>query len=681
MPQLAKTTINGEDEGHYHILYLRDDATGVTSVDSDHSHSVEIILPNEDNPALIINIDEANGHTHEYAPYIVEEPTLKGEEKDIIEDVLYDWDQAQKLEENSISNGNQSEEFVMHKQWEQADLDKLKAEERAHVTVNKIEKGIDSLTGYQRQNRTDIKYLPQEGGDARIADILTHVAKFELDACFYPREETKVFEDAAITGRGLFHDYVDYDKDFRGKIIVEKFRWNECSLFAHEKEDLSDCDGLVKNKWFGKSKIVEMYPEHEDKFTPEFRSQQKTSEKSEDWDKRISSTDYVDEAGKNYRMLEREKKVYRRAHILAHGDDEFVFDADRWLQKDVNAARTIPGFVKIPRTTFTMRITKVAGYALLEDYFEEDDNDFSITPLYAKFRNNQFWGKVEGVKDLAKLINRTYSQFVDIINKVANYGWFYDKDTFPDRKAKNKWIANAAKPGFNQELEDISKQPQKVEGVKFPVEIVGAITQFNSDLQEIMNVNLDVLGPPDQSGVALKQKIVQQLIGNDFLFDNLSFAKVKIGRKIVRRIQKLYSAERILRIIANQNAREEVQIAGKPFVEYSIEELNVLLDEADLSLYDVVVTESAHTPSALMGNFLMLMEMSAKGIDIPAAAIIEFAPIPQKEKIKQIMADSAKQKASQENLKYETEIKKALIANQGKGGEEELSSADQGNIR
>ena len=205
MPQLAKTTVNGEGDGHYHILYLRDDGTGVTSVDNDHSHSVEVILPNEDNPQLVINIDEANNHTHEYAPYEIKEPTLEGEEKDIINDVLEDWYQAVALELDSVASGNKSEDFYMHKQWESKDVAKLDTEERAHVTVNKIEKGVDSLTGYQRQNRTDIIYLPQEGGDARIADILTHLAKFELDACYFPREETKVFEDATITGRGLFH--------------------------------------------------------------------------------------------------------------------------------------------------------------------------------------------------------------------------------------------------------------------------------------------------------------------------------------------------------------------------------------------------------------------------------------------------------------------------------------------
>jgi len=660
MPQLLKTTINGEGkeegEGHYHILYLRDDGSGITSFDHEHSHSVEIILPNEDNPEAIINIDKVNGHTHEPLPYIVKELVLEGKEKDIIESVVDDWHSAMDLESTSVENGNESEKFIMHSQWAQADIDKLKSEGRACETVDKIEKGIDSLTGYQRQNRTDIKYLPQEGGDAKVADILTHVSKFELDACYFPREESKVFEDATITGRGLFHDYVDFDTDFRGKIIFEKFRWNECSFFAHDKEDLSDCDGLVKDKWFGKSKILQMYPEHEDEFTPEYRSQPVVSGKSEDWHKR---------------MLEREKKIYRRAYILANdneGGEEFIHDADGWAEKDVNAARTIPGFVKIKRTTFTMRITKVAGYALLEDYYEEDDNDFSITPLYAKFRNNEFWGKVQKVKGLARLINRTYSQFVDILNKMSNYGWFYDSDTFRDRRAKKKWIENSAKPGFNQEVDDITKLPVKVEGVKFPVEIVNAIAQFNIDLREVMNVNMDALGPADQSGVALRQKVVQQLIGNDYLFDNLSFAKVKIGRKMVRRIQKLYSPERILRIISNISTREEVELGGQPFEDYAIEELQAMLDNADLSLYDVVVTEGAHTPSAMMGNFLMLMEMAAKGVDIPATAIIEFAPIPHKEKIKKMMADSAEAAAKQENVKYETEIAKTVINQQGKSG-------------
>jgi hypothetical protein len=42
MPELLRTTEDGKDP-HYHILYLREDGTGITSLDGENPHSHEFI--------------------------------------------------------------------------------------------------------------------------------------------------------------------------------------------------------------------------------------------------------------------------------------------------------------------------------------------------------------------------------------------------------------------------------------------------------------------------------------------------------------------------------------------------------------------------------------------------------------------------------------------------------------
>ena len=88
--------------------------------------------------------------------------------------------------------------------------------ERAALTINEIEPKIDLLSGYQRQNRTDFKFMPVEEGDQRVADILNVVVKNITDQCQYPHEETLVFEDMAIRGRGCFNIYVSNEKNILG---------------------------------------------------------------------------------------------------------------------------------------------------------------------------------------------------------------------------------------------------------------------------------------------------------------------------------------------------------------------------------------------------------------------------------------------------------------------------------
>jgi hypothetical protein len=208
---------------------------------------------------------------------------------------------------------------------------------------------------------------------------------------------------------------------------------------------------------------------------------------------------------------------------------------------------------------------------------------------------------------------------------------------------------------------------------------------FSNDMREVMNINLELLGMgegKEQSGVAMRQKILQQLLGNDFLFDNLSFAKQKLGRLLVAHVQRVFNTERILRILNNQNLKElaeasvpgveqapqpqgGVAIGGQPLNQYMPGEIAAMLDNTDLTNYDVIVSESPNSPSAMTTNFLLLLDIAAKGIPIPPEAIIEFAPIPAKERILSQIRLAAQEQAEQEKMKYDTEIRKAEIASEG----------------
>ncbi len=687
MPELLKTSTDGIDKTkHYHIVYLKEDGTGVTSSNDDHDHEVfwqepQPAVVNEDpnSPMFGFTTQEAVegrwivapeiDHKHELEEYVIKESKPKEEEGEIVEEVARRYCEAQDLEEDSRDNGYEADDVYSGYHWDEDKKAELELKGRAAITVNKTEGLVDNLTGYQQQNRTDIKYIPTEGGDGVVADILNVVTKNILENCTFAREESKAFLDATIVGRGLFNIYTDFERNIQGDIIVEKFKWDEASFASHEKEDLSDCDIAFKEKWYSISKLKEMYPEKADKFTPEQRDERGPSGIAEDWDVRLNKDDFVNSVTKEYKVVEAQKKIYKRTFILVNSQDGFNFDAEGWSEKDVNSAKSIDGFFKIPRVSFKIRLIKIASTNLLEDEIIEDD-EFSLVPLYAKFRNNEFWGKIGGVVELQQLINKSYSQFIDIINKVSNYGWFYDDDTFSTKTEKKKFQETCSSAGFLAEVNNLDKIPQKVEGVRFPVELVNAIAMFNQDIREIMNVNLDMqgMGGGADSGIAMKQKIVQQLIGNDFLFDNLSFAKKKIGQILVKKISREYTPERILRIVANEAGRDgELEINGRAFDEYDQQALLRILRDEDLTQYDVIVSESSTSPSAMMGNFLAMLELAGRGVPIPPEAIMVFAPIPDKKKVMDALKAQQQQQADAEDKKYNTEIVKTQIANQDKG--------------
>ncbi|RPJ05516.1 MAG: hypothetical protein EHM36_08190 [Deltaproteobacteria bacterium] len=298
-------------------------------------------------------------------------------------------------------------------------------------------------------------------------------------------------------------------------------------------------------------------------------------------------------AKKEFLVLECWQKEYRQVSVLVNPEDDVYVSADGWSKDDISSIKTIPGFRVVKQPVTRMRMTKVCGDVLLEDDRPEEFEDyFDLIPIYAKKRKEKVWGKVEGMKDLQRELNKRRSQIADVINKVAGYGWFYDNTTFATPAMKEKFLASVSRPGFAIEVNSITSKPVKEEGVKFPSEIVQYELESSNKMREVSNINLEMLGQGQQtqSGIALAEKRRQGLIGNEFLFDNISLAKRVLGRVLVRLIQKVYTPERILRIVQNRHARNPIQVGGEEFDQVDPEVLKELLETEDLGKYDVVVS-------------------------------------------------------------------------------------------
>lgn len=676
MPKLFNTTKAGKPK-HKHIAYLRDDVSGVTSLNKGHYHDIE---------DLLVVPEQEDGHTHDLIEYEIQTPVKQEKDTEIVNDVLSLYKEASEIESESRKKGIKSKEFYKGDQWDPELKRKLSNKNRAAQTLNQIEAKIDLLSGFQRQNRTDIKFLPVEEGDAGVADILNVVVKNITEQNKFEHEETMVFEDEVIVGRGLFNIFESFEDDLRGKIKIERFNWADVHFGPHEKRDLEDCEYLIKTKWFSKARLEQMFPEKAKELQSELDLHINNDETDdphstnrnlyEGSGNRIVQSaldaDLINIARKEFRVLELWRKEYSKSYVLFNIDDDFYMNGDGWRKEDVDSVKTLPGFKVISRVSFVMRVTKIASKTLLTD--ERPDlamQDFHIVPVYAKKSDNDYWGKVEGVKDAQMEVNKRHSQAVDILNKTASYGYFVDDQTFGNQKDKDDFQQNSSSPGFVQNVVDTNRPPKQAEGIKFPNEIVALLELGSSKIREIMNINLELEGKQSNatSGIAILERKKQGLIGNEFLFDNLSFAKKKLGKLIVAYIQKLYTPERILRLIENQNDREPVEIAGQPLFDAEQQDLETrradiinLLENSDLTKYDVVVAESANTPTTRTSNFLIWLDAAGKGMPIPPSLLVDLSDLPDKEKVKAAIQEQEAQLRAQEDKKFDTEIQKTIIA-------------------
>ena len=700
-------------KNHEHFAYVGQNNSGITSVDQGHSHPVVFNPPLEpviDNGVVVVEGDpgsfvllEADGHVHlilgpaavvKKDLFKIPENTAENNNEELsVQRVHALQKEGRAVEEDSFKDGELAEDMAEGNQWD-ADLKKeLENKERAALTVNEIEGKIDLLSGIQRQNRFDIRGLPNEDGDARVADIITILIKNAHANTKFEEQETRTFEDQAIVGRGLYNVFTDFDRDIRGKFVVEKFNWRDCVFGPHERLDAADADYMVKNKWFPFNRIAQMYPDKADKITIDTEKllekdkadnnskidiEPKSHPYREQFGKTTSAnedTNFINISKKQYLLMECWQKKFAQVHLVVNAIDDFFETLQGWDKADIKRIESIQGISVIPRVIFRFRVTKVAGNTLLEDEFPdlpliEDEQFFPVVPVYAKKRRNKFWGKVKPIIDLQRANNKHQSQVMDVLVRSLPYGWFYTQNSFSSSKALSDWKKDVNTPGWTAEINDMTQKPEMQEGVKYPIELAANIAAISNQMKATMNINSELLGQTGsrQSAVAIRENKRQGLLGNDFLFDNLAFAHRRIGLMTIAHIQKYWTVERIMKVLGFEiKKNEKTTIGGKTGKEMTPQDLQdiiTILEDTDLTKYDIEVAESAFTPTARLANFLQMQELAKQGVLVSPKTLLRMSDMSEKDLAMQELDEFMQQQGQAERDKNQTEIAKTQIANQ-----------------
>lgn len=687
---VPSTPEEAEELSHYHIIYcnMADTPTArMSQAEDGHTHEIEwytepITEPNQPPKPGYFRIlpDPRDGHTHEIVDYVREVKSKKQTENEVVDEVHSLFKTACEVEADSAKVAEECDDFYMGKQWDEQTRHKLESQDRAALTINLTEKLVDELLGYQQQMRRDLRLVAKGEGDQRTADFYNILLKHALVQGKYLQAEARVFEDQVVPGRGNFSIYVDFEKDVRGVPQVRRLPWKDVKYGPHEEYDAEDCEYLVKSKLFSLLKLKELWPDKAEKIADQislFDGSTTTSNEHVQYntDQYAQSDAWLpttfgghvvlDIAKKEIRVFECQRIRYVPTVIAGNTEEDFYDNLYGWKPDDIAAIKTIPGFFVAKRNVRKIRVTRVAGHVLLSDENPADlpVDRFTVIPVYAKKRGNHYWGKVKRALDPQREINKRHSQTIDIGNKCAVYGHFYDANTFPDEQSKSKWLRQSAQPGFNQEVSDINRTPKQAEGVKFPTELVEMLELSRKLLGELLTIAPDRQSA-NESASSLMHRQKQQLIGSEYLFTNLSDAKKAVGEIFIAYIQRYYTPERAIEILYNEDAKTPQEIQGKALREFSKEQIKDLLSKFDVSKYDLEVAEIASSPTVRLQTFMLLSELGQRGLPIPPDLLLEVADIPDstKKRIQQTLAQQAQAQAEAETSKADAEVDKTLAA-------------------
>jgi len=685
------SSTDGQGKGHYHLLFIANGGIECAEAEG-HTHIVDvnkttidpISLMEVQLPEPVVVFSEEDEHTHEIGGEVELKQTKppKKSDEDKVADLRRMFESARKYERDARRKAEESVNFYEGHQWERKHRDALSSKGRVVLTINHIENAVDTLSGYFRQNRTDFKFYGVEKSDNVVADIVTEVVRNICERNEFAHVETCVFEDEVVPGRGLFHSYVNFDDNVEGDIRIERYEWDDCYFSQHNKADASDAEHMSKSKWYSKEKLKNEYPDKADDIQADFELYENDDKENvrvpgrqyarafANEDNESSNTlvpDFVDLKRKEYRVIETEQKQYMRVPVLTRIDVDDPVNAKDWDSKDIVGAKSL-GFSVIRRPFHKVRVTKFAGNVLLDDYVK-DERDFSITPVYAKKRKDTWYGKVEAAKDPQRELNKLRSQQIDIVNKMTVNGWFHDRNTFSSPQEKRKFEKESSAGGFMAELNDLSKAPIRAETSPLPSGLINAMETSRAEIKEVLNVTPEVLNSKSTSGLALIQGQKMALLGSEYLYDNMAQSKKRLGVRLVHLIQKIYTPERIMRILMSSAQRRPLEVGGQPVNPQDIQQRQAIesriqqaLDNNELTKLDLVVGETSHSPNKQLADFSMNLEMArVTGGAIPVEMLIASSPMSEDQKAKAMQSiEQQKQAAAQaEQEKQRTEIEKS----------------------
>ncbi|MBP2660798.1 MAG: hypothetical protein H6Q69_3830, partial [Firmicutes bacterium] len=309
-------------------------------------------------------------------------------------------------------------QFYYGKQWNESTEHQLREAGRPVITDNRIKPLINLLSGYQRLNRYEAEFLPRTSEDEELCAVRKGLTKFITDQCDYGTQESLMFMDGIICGRGWLEVYYDIDYEtLEGEAQIRRVSPFDIFVDPECREpDYSDARYICRAKWTDKDELKAIYPEHADEI------EAMTDEYDEDERHEYTGIEplWYQRNTRKIRMVEHwRKEIYQRQYYL-------VANGDYVKKEDLTTEHIVAGIVKpvtLPATKVI--VTIFADKVLLEEKdspYEHGEFPFVPYLVYYLGEDDISAGVIRDLKDLQREINKRRSQSINILNTQMNSG-------------------------------------------------------------------------------------------------------------------------------------------------------------------------------------------------------------------------------------------------------------------
>lgn len=554
------------------------------------------------------------------------------------------WEEGYKGQFDYIQKANRNYGFYEggDKQWDARDIAILNKKKRIHLSLNIIFPIINLLTGYERQNKMDIRCFPKKGGLTPVADLLTELCKHVEDQSYAIYDRSAMFFDGIISTKGFISLDIRYSDDpLNGEIVVEvEDPFDICEDPNNKRYDMNFGKYVIKSYWGDKEEIALLYPKYKkeidnlkyDDLDSRDREALPGSEKAPDrfkvrlretwWKHYEKATFLIDTANHDFRRVDKSKIDLLK--IILEKDRR---RAEQEGRNPIFAVRE--SVIPVLNCTTTMGDIELEH---VERPFGEMDK-FPIIRFVPYFIKGNCLGVVDNLIDPQKEKNKRRSQSLNLLNSSVNSG-FFNHETEGADPMELEMQASEPSPVINYK----SVMPTKIEPSQLSIGHVKLEELAELDATKISSVNMNMLarGAASESGVKDRQRINQGLIGSEIIFDNMRYT------------HKIYSETMVdlIRFGNTFSTAEMMAIASESKLEGNVDQLLEAIRSRKIGKYGIEVLASPTNPTIRFANFETLLEMARiYGELIPPDIVIEASDIPKKDEIIERMRQRAQQQA------------------------------------
>lgn len=573
------------------------------------------------------------------------------------------------------AGAKQAVDMVEGKQWSEAELRALEAEDRPAFVFNKLNRLVRLVLGYHRNNRTDLKVMPglDGSGAAATAQVLTKLAKNISETDQLPYVDTEVFMDGMLGGRAYYDYRLNFDHNDLGDIKVRAA--DPASVILDPDGvtyDLNEsCTFMDEERWvsieeveflYGKTAASLLWPlvgrvggyaggvpmdiqDYAETITPwrGFGGGAGGPLGTGYMGVEAYMANSYDPARKTIRLIECQhiiRQIMWHFVDLETGDRQpvpFNWTGEQiqkvmWYCEQKYAARgqTCPiRLAKRPGKRY--RWTVMCGDLIVYDDWSAYES-YTFVPFFPWFRRGRTRGMLDDLLDPQREYNKRRNSEIDIVVRSAHAGWMYHKDGVTE-EGKQTIEEHGAAPGINIEWKgEVHMKPTKIEPSAPPTAMEKLERKASEDMLDIAGINESALGELDrvQSGRAIEARQRQAVLAIQVYMDNMSRTKELGGRKLIQMIQNHYTEQRVFRVIGADGAQTLEKINARNAA-------GEIVNDVTVGKYTVTLDETPLASSYLQAQFDEMMQMIEKGVlPIPAVQdiIVDASTIPQKDIVK-----------------------------------------------